>query len=305
MAAIFTKAKRKRAKLRLGISGPSGSGKTFSSLLIARGLGEKIAMIDTEHRSGELYDDITNYDVCTIEAPFTPDKYTEAIKTAESAGYGTIIIDSLSHAWAGEGGLLDLQGKIVDSGKGNSYTAWRFVTPKHNALVEAMLQSKCHIIATMRSKMAYALQQNGSKSEVVKVGMEPIQRDGMEYEFTVVLDLSVEGHVATATKDRTRLFDGKHFIPKPETGTSLREWLDNGKDAKVESQRLLDSLKGKVDDIDDIPQLNKWWRTNGAEIELLLTNDQESLKNYCASRKRMILKAPLGEQGDVQTALTH
>ena len=114
-------------------------------------------MIDTERRSGELYDDITDYDVCTIEAPFIPDKYTEAIKPAEKAGYGTIIIDSLSHAWAGEGGLLDLQGKIVDSGKGNSYTAWRFVTPKHNALVEAMLQSTCHIIATIRSKNGICL----------------------------------------------------------------------------------------------------------------------------------------------------
>jgi len=233
MAAIFTKANRKRAKLRLGISGPSGSGKTFSSLLIARGLGEKIAMIDTEHRSGELYDDITNYDVCTIEAPFTPDKYTEAIKAAESAGYGTIIIDSLSHAWAGEGGLLDLQGKIVDSGKGNSYTAWRFVTPKHNALVEAMLQSKCHIIATMRSKMAYALQQNGNKSEVVKVGMEPIQRDGTEYEFTICFNIAID-HTASASKDRTRLFDGQFFKITPETGTKLKTWLE-GPEAQAET----------------------------------------------------------------------
>jgi len=183
-------------------------------------------MIDTERRSGELYDDITDYDVCTIEAPFTPDKYTEAIKTAEKAGYGgTIIIDSLSHAWAGEGGLLDLQGKIVDSGKGNSYTAWRFVTPKHNALVEAMLQSTCHIIATMRSKMAYALQQNGSKSEVVKFGMEPIRRDGMEYEFTICFTIGID-HTASASKDRTRLFDGQFFKITPETGTKLKTWLE-------------------------------------------------------------------------------
>jgi len=244
MAAIFTKAKRKRAKLRLGISGPSGSGKTFSSLLIARGLGEKIAMIDTEHRSGELYDDITNYDVCTIEAPFTPDKYTEAIKTAESAGYGTIIIDSLSHAWAGEGGLLDLQGKIVDSGKGNSYTAWRFVTPKHNALVEAMLQSRCHIIATMRSKMAYALQQNGSKSEVVKVGMEPIQRDGMEYEFTICFNIAID-HTASASKDRTRLFDGQFFKITPETGTKLKTWLEGPESQAVTPAPVAEEKKAE------------------------------------------------------------
>lgn len=129
----FRKAERKKAKLRLGISGPAGSGKTYASLQIAIGLKEKIAMIDTENGSGDLYADICDYDILQITAPFTPDKYIQAIKAAEEAEYGTIIIDSLSHAWAGEGGLLDLHGKIADSGKGNFYTAWRFVTPKHKA----------------------------------------------------------------------------------------------------------------------------------------------------------------------------
>lgn len=184
--------------------------------------------------------------------------------------------------------------------------AWREVTPQHNALVETLLSTDLHIIVTMRTKTAYDLVDDGNgKKRPIKIGLAPVQRDGMEYEFTVVLDLSVDGHVATATKDRTRLFDGKHFIPKLETGASLRQWLDNGKDIRVGSQCLLDSLKSKVDDIHDIPQLNKWWRTNGGEIELLMPNDQESLKKYCASRKGQILKIPLGEQGDGQAALTH
>ncbi len=300
---MFTKAERKKAKLRLALCGPSGSGKTYSALLLAQGLapGGKIALIDTENGSGELYADMTDYDTATLRAPFTPDRYIGLIRGAEQAGYDVLIIDSLSHAWAGDGGILDMHDKATAASKtGNSFTAWREVTPQHNALVETLLSADLHVIVTMRTKTAYDLVDDGGKKRPIKIGLAPVQRDGMEYEFTVVLDLSVDGHVATATKDRTRLFDGKHFIPKPETGASLREWLDVGKDAREESQRLLDSLKGKVDAIDNIPVLNKWWRTNGAEIELLMLTDQETIKNYCASRKAEILKVPLGDLGDTQ-----
>jgi hypothetical protein len=240
MAEIFEirKAQRHKAKLRLGIAGPSGAGKTHSSLLIAKGIETKIGMIDTENKSGELEagkPGIPEYDVITLEAPFTCDKYINAIKLFEKEGYGVIIIDSLTHAWSGEGGLLDLQGKIVDSGKANSYTAWRFITPKHNALVEAILQSKCHIIATMRSKMEYCITDNSGKKEVKKVGMEPIQRDGMEYEFTLFLDLD-HNHTASASKDRTTLFDGQYFKPSDQTGRKLLDWLNLGIDAQTTSQ---------------------------------------------------------------------
>lgn len=221
----FHKAERKRGKLRLAIAGPAGSGKTYSALLIALGLGGRIAMIDTERGSGELYDHLGEYDVCTIQPPFDPRKYVEAIHAAEDLGYETIIIDSLSHAWVGQGGLLDVHGHIADK-TGNSWSAWRQVTPKHNELVDAMLQSKCHIIATMRSKMEYAQVEENGKKQVKKLGMSPIQRDGMEYEFTVFIDLDQQ-HVATATKDRTTLFDGQYFVPTIETGRTLLAWLEN------------------------------------------------------------------------------
>lgn len=227
----FRKAERKQAKARIALAGPSGAGKTYTSLLIARGLVGKsgaIAFIDTENGSGELYSHITDYDILRITAPFMPEKYTDAIRAAEDAGYDAIIIDSLSHGWAGDGGCLDIQGKIADSGKGNSYTAWRSVTPKHNALVEAMLQSKCHIIATMRSKTEY-IQQTGNtgKTEIKKVGLAPVQRDGIEYEFTIVFDLSID-HNATISKDRSSLFDGRIFKPSAATGAEIRAWLMNG-----------------------------------------------------------------------------
>lgn len=137
----FQKAERRKSKMRLALAGPAGSGKTYSSLLIAFGIladngNHKVAMIDTERGSGELYAHLGDYDVCSITSPFEPEKYTEAIKTAEELGYGVIIIDSLSHAWSGEGGLLDLHGNLADR-SGNSWSAWRKVTPKHNQLVEA------------------------------------------------------------------------------------------------------------------------------------------------------------------------
>ena len=225
---MFRKAERKKAKLRLGLVGPAGSGKTYGALLVAMGLGGRIAMIDTENGSGDLYAGLGDYDVCTLSAPYTVQKYLTAIQDAERAGYDVLIIDSLSHAWAGEGGLLDQQGKIADSGRGNSYTAWRQVTPWHNKLVEAMLSSSCHIIATMRAKTEYVMEENDrGKKEPRKVGMAPVQRDGMDYEFGVVFDLAAN-HSAQVSKDRTSLFDGRVFQLSKETGETLRAWLETG-----------------------------------------------------------------------------
>lgn len=226
----FRKAERRKAKLRLGIVGPAGSGKTYSALLIAKGLGGRVAVIDTENGSADLYANVMEYDVCTLEAPYTVQKYLTAIDEAEKAGYETLIIDSLTHAWAGEGGLLDQQGKIADAGRGNSYTAWRQITPLHNRLVEAMLTSKCHVIATMRSKTEYVLEADDKGRQVPKkVGMAPVQREGMDYEFTTVFDLSLT-HNATVSKDRTSLFDGQIFKPDEKTGKALLEWLESGAD---------------------------------------------------------------------------
>lgn len=225
----FHKAERKKAKLRLGITGPAGSGKTYGALLLSLGLGGRVALIDTENGSGDLYSSLGDYDVCTLGAPYTVEKYLAAIEEAEKGGYDVLIIDSLSHAWAGEGGLLDRQGKIADT-KGNSYTAWRTITPLHNRLVEALLTSPCHIVATMRSKVEYVQEKNAQgRTEIHKVGLAPVQRDGMDYEFTLVFELGMN-HTASASKDRTGLFDGQVFTLTRDTGAALRGWLDSGAD---------------------------------------------------------------------------
>ena len=224
------KAERKKAKLRLGIAAPSGAGKTYSALLLAFGLGGKVGLIDTEHGSGDLYAHLGDYDIIGIEAPYSVKKYTDAIHAFEEAGYTSIIIDSLTHAWAGDGGLLDKQGKMADRGT-NSFAAWRTITPEHNNLVDSMLRSPCHIIATMRAKQEYVLETNDKgKQQPKKIGMAPVQREGMEYEFTVMLDVDMN-HIASASKDRTSLFDGQYFKIDKTTGETLLSWLETGKEA--------------------------------------------------------------------------
>lgn len=224
----FRKAERKQAKLKIGLSAPSGAGKTYSSLLIAYGICEdwsKIAVIDTENGSAELYSHLGDYSVCPITPPFTPKKYIAAIHEAVEAGFKVLIIDSLSHAWSGEGGLLDMQDKAVKASRsGNSYTAWKEITPEHNRLVDAILQSDIDIIVTTRAKADYIMTDDGNgKKSVKKVGLAPIFRDGLEYELTVFFDLTQE-HIATASKDRTTIFDGQNFKPTEETGKMLAEW---------------------------------------------------------------------------------
>lgn len=286
------KAERKKAKLRLGISAPSGAGKTYSSLLIGYGITgdwSKVGLIDTENGSGDLYAHLGDYSVIPIEAPFTPDKYSQAIKLFEDNGFEVIIIDSLSHAWAGEGGILDIQSAVAAASKsGNSYTAWREVTPKHNALVNTILQSKCHIIATMRAKTEYVQEKNeNGKTEIRKVGLAPIQRDGMEYEFTVMLDVSLN-HTASASKDRTSLFDGQYFKPGIETGKKLLEWLETGVDPEQQRQELLVKVKEKWDVCaghEDNEGFNKWvTETRKKTMESITTAELQSLESVLDQR---------------------
>jgi hypothetical protein len=239
------KAERKKAKLRLGIAAPSGAGKTFGALQMAFGLGGKVGLIDTEHGSGDLYAHLGDYDIISIEAPYSVSKYTQAIKAFEEAGYSTIIIDSLTHAWAGDGGLLDKQGKLADRGT-NSFAAWRTITPEHNALVDAMLRSPCHIIATMRAKQEYVLETNDKgKQTPKKVGLAPVQREGMEYEFTVMLDIDMH-HVASASKDRTGLFDGQLFKISEDTGKTLLTWLETGAEPPKMGEEDLEERRGEI-----------------------------------------------------------
>lgn len=224
------KAQRSQSKLRIGLAGPSGAGKTMSALKMARGIAGpngKILMIDTERGSGDLYSHITEYDIITLTPPYAPKNYVEAIEAGEDSMYDVIIIDSLSHAWSDEGGLLDQADKL--SAGGNRFTAWASLTPQHRRLVNGMLNSDSHIIATVRSKQEYAMEKDEKtgKSSVKKLGMAPVQRDGMEYEFTVFMDID-QNHTAHTSKDRTDLFKDEIFTIDEKTGERLVDWLKAG-----------------------------------------------------------------------------
>jgi hypothetical protein len=227
---MFKKAERKAAFLRAAFCGTSGSGKTMSSILLARGLAGdegKIALIDTERGSASLYSDVAGgFDVAELSPPYSPKRYIQLIKDAASQ-YDVLIIDSLTHGWAGMGGILEMHDNATKTQK-NSYMAWRDVTPEHNALVDAILACQCHLICTMRSKTAYEIQDNNGKKTPIKVGMAPIQRDGMEYEFTVVWDVMVESNVSCASKDRTQLWKGRNEVITIDHGVELKRWLAEG-----------------------------------------------------------------------------
>ena len=219
----FNKAERSNCKIKMAVQGPSGSGKTYSSLLVAYGLTKdwsKIAVLDTENGSANLYSHLGSYSVLNLTAPYTPEEYIDAIDAAVKQGFECLIIDSLSTEWNGVGGILDIHGNIP----GNSFTAWAKVTPRHNAFVQAILQSNIHIIGTMRSKTDYVISEKNGKQVPEKVGMKPVQREDSEYEFTVVFELN-QKHQANVGKDRTGLFSKRpELFLTAEVGDEISQW---------------------------------------------------------------------------------
>jgi hypothetical protein len=227
------KASRKKVKLRLNLASPSGFGKTYGALLIAYGITnnwEKIAVIDTEHDSASLYSHLGNYNTISLSPPYTPDRYIEAIKVCENANMDVIIIDSITHVWKGEGGLLEYQNAL-----GGRYQDWAKATPLYTKWLNAILNSKCHIITTNRKKQGYAMVSDGNKTKVNKVGLEDEIRDGFDYEVTVALEIINDKHLAMASKDRTNLFAGKpDFVITTEVGKKLLDWCNSGISLKEE-----------------------------------------------------------------------
>lgn len=222
---MFQKAVKHEAKLRLAIAGPSGSGKTYTALAVGTALG-RVAFVDTEHGSASKYADIFEFDVVNLAPPFHPIRFVEAVSAAEKAGYDVIVLDSVSHAWNGTGGVLEIVEQASKKFKGNSYAGWQEGTPAHNALIEGIVGAGIHVIATMRSKQEYILAEDGRGKQVPrKVGMAPVQRDGFEYEFDVFLDMDIENN-AIVSKTRCPALTGA-VLPKPgaDLAQVLRDWL--------------------------------------------------------------------------------
>lgn len=226
---MFQKATKRQARLRLALIGPAGSGKTYTALSIARHLGAPVALVDTEHGSASKYADLFDFDTLELES-FHPQKYIEAIRAAEAGGYAVLILDSLSHAWMGKDGALELVDRAAKRSQSqNTFAAWRDVTPLHHQLVDTILGARLHIIATMRTKTEYVQEKDDrGKTVIRKIGLQPVQRDGLEYEFDVVADLDQDNSLIIG-KTRCPALHGKLFSRAGQNIAGiLVAWLTDG-----------------------------------------------------------------------------
>ncbi|WP_201539127.1 ATP-binding protein [Psychrobacter sp. 1044] len=268
--ARFTKAERKKAKLRLALAGVSGCGKTYSALRIAKGMGGKIAVIDTENDSSSLYS--SEFDFSSINlSDHSPESYIRAMNDAAREGFDIVIIDSLSHVWTFCKAEVD---KVAEKTfKGNSWAAWSKVTPRYDALIQCLIQSDVHVITTMRAKTETAQIEVNGRKKVVKLGMKTEMRDGIEFEFTTVIDIDHETNGASVSKDRTHVFRGReHLVLDEGIGEALMTWLMDGVEEallnpeqintignmilKITHKGALAKVKAAYPDISKIPAKN-------------------------------------------------
>lgn len=241
----FKRAEKSQSKLRIAIDGPSGAGKTWTSMTLASvfAQGAPFAVIDTERGSASKYADHFTFDVMEL-TEYSPTAYIAAMREAESAGYPALVIDSITHEWNGRGGVLDI---VEDEKKRlraqSSFQAWNKGKGEHQKFIDAMLGTNLHLVVTMRSKMEHALSQSDSgKTEVKKLGMAPVQSDGMEYEFDVVADMDLE-HTLIVSKSRFKEI-ADAVVRKPDDAFALKlyEWAMSGSPkARVISQELRDA----------------------------------------------------------------
>jgi hypothetical protein len=266
----LTQSTRSNAKMKMALQAPSGAGKSMSALLLAKGLTNdnlsKVAIIDTENKSSNLYAHLGNYNVLSMSPPFSPEKYIEAIDICLKGGMEVIIIDSISHCW-------DYLLEYHSSMSGNSFTNWGKITPMHNKFINKILQSDAHFIATMRTKQDYVLQQKNGKFVPEKVGLKAVQRDGVDYEMTIVFDIDIK-HFAKASKDRTGLFaDKPEFIITEGVGRKIKDWCNSGES--------LQDVKDEIKACTTLEQLRVIYTKNINNKEELNTdflNQQEFIK---------------------------
>jgi hypothetical protein len=237
---MFIKAKKEQTKLRMALVGPSGSGKTYTALRIAKGLGGRIALLDTEHGSASKYANLFDFD-CAQLMSYEVEKYIAAMKEAGEGGYDVLIIDSLSHAWAGTGGILEyVDNQTLRSNSRNAFTeGWKKATPRQNALIEAILNAPLHVIVTMRTKTAYDVEKDDKgRMNPVKIGVQPIQREGVEYEFDVLMDLNIHNE-GIVTKTRCPELTGKIFyLPGEDVAEILKAWLDGAPPTPIAEKKM-------------------------------------------------------------------
>lgn len=302
----FKKATRDNIWTKTLLIGASGAGKSYSALRMATGFAkelskttnkeERIAYIDTESRRSTYYAKEFDYDILELDAPFTPERYIEAIDMAIKAGYKVLIIDSMTHEWSGKGGCLEMHSKIP----GNSYTAWRQITPRHENFLDKIIDSPIHIFATVRGKDKYVLEEVNGKQTPRKVPLGYEQRDNTEYLFTVSFMIDQDSHIASAVKDNTHLFEMKNDILTEKHGGELCIWANDGDiDAKYQEieaekekgrQIIKDSEENEVQEIVDSKN-KKNSKDRKDDLKSIISEVDKLAKSKAKTHRDEVMKA--------------
>ena len=277
---MFQKATKKQARLRMAIAGPSGSGKTYSALRIGTSMAERVALIDTEHGSAAKYADVFDFHTLQLGPPYAPERFIECIEAAEGEGFDLVIIDSFSHAWKGEGGVLEIVDDVKKRQKGGgSFSAWSEATPRHRALIDAILSSTVHVIATMRSKQKYVMEDDEQGGQrVQKRGMSPVQRDNVEYEFDVFADMDMDHNLIVSKSRFDQLQDAVIEKPGEAVAAKLQAWLSDGE--PTDREKAIHELEQALEDIGASPEREeraKNWASTQKDPESIL-NAAESVR---------------------------
>lgn len=265
--SMFTKATKAQAKARIAMHGPAGSGKTYTALEWATVLadGGRVAVIDTERNSASLYSDRFEFDVMSFTPPYHPERLMAILDEAEKEGYSSVVIDSLSHFWSGAGGVLEIVDEAKSRFKGNTYAAWQVGTPLQQKMIDRILSHHAHIIATMRSKTDWQVDTDGGRVTPVKLGLAPQQREGVEYEFTLVLDIDIK-HRASVSKSRfagiaDRTFSADETVT---AATQVLNWLKEGVEPSVQTD-FRDEIRKRISELPShkMDTLRSLWETKG------------------------------------------
>lgn len=280
----FQKATRRQTRSRTALCGPSGSGKTYTALILATELvkvyGGRIALIDTEKNSASLYSDLFDFDAVDFTPPYSPERYVEYLRSAAEHAYTVTVIDSLSHGWFAEGGVLDIVDAAATRASGNKFAGWQTGTPAQNALITAIIGHPSHIIATMRSKQEWVVEEVDGRNKPRRIGMAPVQRDGVEYEFTVVADMDLD-HKLVVNKTRCAVIaDAVAVKPGPAWWEKYINWLQEGIPLATEAQReQIDTLRARVKEAGEqtSAEANAWWKSRGYTIGALTVDDADTV----------------------------
>jgi DNA polymerase III delta prime subunit len=270
-------AEREKLKAALAIIGPSGAGKTLGGLILAHGMMKakypdleddevwlKVGLVDTEHERGKIYVNrsdlgVKKFRYINFTEPYSPARYDMAVKALKKAGAEVVVIDSISHAWEGSGGLLDMQQQA-----GGTFSAWNKIKPHIQSFIKTLTQSDIHVISTIRTKIDYVIETSElGKQQIKKVGLKAIQKDDLEYEFQIVFQTDID-HTTKTSKDNSGMFEGKAFKISTEMGENIYRWLEEGIDVK-EQERI--QLQGIIDRIQELRTMNEETEKYMAEIE--------------------------------------